>query len=77
MRIAVIGAIGPHKGYNKLLALAQLAEINAPHLQIYIVGYTMDDQPFEALSNVHITGRYEPANLQKLLENLDCHLSYS
>lgn len=74
-RIAVIGAIGPQKGYEQLLSLAQLAEAEASHLRFFIVGYTMDDTPFEALGNVHITGRYEPAELPALLAELDCHIA--
>jgi glycosyltransferase involved in cell wall biosynthesis len=75
LRIAVIGAIGPQKGYDQLLALAQMAETEAPQLRFYIVGYTQDDTPFEALGNVQITGKYKPHELQPLLAELDCHLA--
>jgi GT2 family glycosyltransferase/glycosyltransferase involved in cell wall biosynthesis len=75
LRVAVMGAIGPNKGYDTLLALTQFAEQQAPHIQFFIVGYTMDDTPFETLSNVQITGKYEPEQLQSLLAELDCHVA--
>lgn len=75
LRIAVIGAIGPEKGYSRLLALAQLAEVEAPHLQFFIVGHTMDDTPFASLSTTRISGRYNQEELQPLLKELDCHLA--
>ncbi|WP_430232156.1 glycosyltransferase [Nitrosomonas communis] len=75
LRIAVIGAIGPNKGYEQLLALIQLAEVEAPYFRFYIIGYTMDDTPFDALSNVYITGKYVQSELQNLLTKLDCHIA--
>jgi GT2 family glycosyltransferase len=75
LRVAVIGAIGPAKGYDQLLALAQLAEHEAPNLRFFVVGYTSDDRQFDVLANVQITGRYEPHKLQSLLAELDCHLA--
>ena len=75
LRVAVIGAIGPNKGYDQLLALVQFAEQQATHIQFFIVGYTMDDTPFEALTNVQITGKYAPEQLQSLLGELDCHVA--
>jgi GT2 family glycosyltransferase/glycosyltransferase involved in cell wall biosynthesis len=75
LRVAVIGAIGPNKGYDSLLNLVQLAEDKAPHIQFVIVGYTMDDTPFEQLNNVKITGKYAPDELQPLLEKYDCHVA--
>ncbi|UJP06178.1 MAG: glycosyltransferase [Nitrosomonas sp.] len=75
MRVAVIGAIGLNKGYDSLLALVQLAEVEAPNLLFFIVGYTMDDAPFHTLSNVRITGEYAQSELQNLLTKLDCHIA--
>lgn len=75
LRIAVIGAIGPEKGYTQLLALAQLAEVEAPHLQFVIVGHTMNDTPFASLRNTRISGRYTQEELQPLLKELECHLA--
>ena len=75
LRIAVIGAIGPNKGYDLLLALVQHAEIMAPQLRFFIVGYTADDKPFESLSNISITGKYAHDNLNSLLVKQDCHIA--
>lgn len=75
LRVAVIGAIGTNKGYDQLLALAQFAEQQAPQIRFFIVGYTMDDAPFETLTNVQITGKYAQEQLQSLLSGLDCHVA--
>jgi GT2 family glycosyltransferase len=75
LRVAVIGAIGPNKGYDLLLNVAQLVEEKAPYIQFVIFGYTMDDTPFEQLNNVKITGKYAQDELQLLLEKYDCHVA--
>lgn len=75
MRIAIIGAIGPHKGYHTLLALARQSVTTAPLLHFVIVGYTMDDTPFAELPNVSITGAYAQEELPGLLDDLDCHVA--
>lgn len=75
MRVAVIGAIGPHKGYTALLKLIQLADIEEPDLLFFIVGTTKDDTPFKSCKNVHITGVYKPHDLQEMLRKLDCHVA--
>lgn len=66
--IAVIGAIGPHKGANMLLAFAKYAKRENLPLRFLVVGYTSCDEAFEGLDNVEITGAYKPADLPALLE---------
>ncbi|NEX19400.1 glycosyltransferase [Thiorhodococcus mannitoliphagus] len=74
-RVAVIGAIGPNKGYDLLVETAQRAYREAPHLRFFLVGYTMDDTPLDALGNVQISGEYQPERLPDLLADSDCHLA--
>jgi hypothetical protein len=57
--VAVIGAIGVHKGFNVLKACAQDAKRRGLPLRFVVIGYTRDDAQFRALDNVVITGAYE------------------
>src|SRR6185437_3365642 len=42
-RVAVIGAIGEHKGYGVVLACARDAAARALPLEFVVIGYTQDD----------------------------------
>lgn len=56
--IAVIGAIGPHKGSDVLAALAAHAKEEELPIQYHLVGYSNQDAELEKLG-VTVTGRYE------------------
>ncbi|MDE1905650.1 MAG: glycosyltransferase [Rhodospirillales bacterium] len=65
--IVMLGAIGPHKGSNKLLEIAQRARLTHPHLHFRVIGYTNMDRALKAVGNVTITGKYTPEELPTLL----------
>jgi GT2 family glycosyltransferase len=65
--ILLLGAIGPHKGSQKLLEIARLARLRQPELKFRIVGYTDIDKELLAVGNVAITGTYVQADLPRLL----------
>lgn len=65
--IVMLGAIGPHKGSEKLLEIAQRARLTHPHLHFRVIGYTNIDKALRAVGNVTITGKYEPEELPALL----------
>ncbi|MDE1895819.1 MAG: glycosyltransferase [Rhodospirillales bacterium] len=65
--IVMLGAIGPHKGSNKLLEIAQRARLTHPHLHFRVIGYTNMDRALKAVGNVTITGKYTPEELPALL----------
>ncbi|MDE1883790.1 MAG: glycosyltransferase, partial [Rhodospirillales bacterium] len=65
--IVMLGAIGPHKGSNKLLEIAQRARLTHPHLSFRVIGYTNIDKALKAIGNVTITGKYTPEELPRLL----------
>jgi FkbM family methyltransferase len=73
LRVALIGAIGPHKGYDLLLACARDALARALPLRFCVVGYTCNDAAFAGLANVTITGRYAEDELPGLLARERCH----
>ena len=65
--IAVLGAIGPHKGAEKLLELAQMALLSHPELRFHVIGYTSLDDKLKKLPNVSITGKYRSGELRALV----------
>jgi GT2 family glycosyltransferase len=67
--IVLLGAIGPHKGSAKLLEIARRARLNHPAIRFHVIGYTDIDAQLISLGNVTITGRYDQADLPRLLSN--------
>ena len=57
LNVAIIGAIGPHKGSAQLLLLAKNANDRNLPIHFTIIGYT-DLLEFESLPNVTVTGKY-------------------
>lgn len=65
--IALLGAIGPHKGSAALLRLARHAALSRPGLRFHVIGFTDDDTLFADLPNVVITGSYQDSELPDLI----------
>ncbi|MDR3572393.1 MAG: glycosyltransferase, partial [Anaerolineaceae bacterium] len=65
--IILLGAIGPHKGSQKLLEIAQRARLTHPNLHFRVIGYTNIDKQLKAIGNVTITGKFKPEDLPSLL----------
>ncbi len=68
MRVASIGAIGRHKGYDVLLACARDAAARKLPIEFTIIGYTHDDARLMKTGKVEITGRFEEGEAQDLLK---------
>ena len=68
MRVALIGAIGEHKGYQVLLACAQDAVARRLPLEFVVIGFTEDDAPLLKTGKVFITGRYCEIEVPHLLQ---------
>jgi GT2 family glycosyltransferase/glycosyltransferase involved in cell wall biosynthesis len=75
VRVAVIGAIGPHKGVDRLIDLIRHAGRWAEDLSFVIVGFTSRDAPFAAMPNVEVTGAYEAGDLPEQLAALDADVA--
>ncbi len=67
VRVAVIGAIGAHKGYRVLLNCARDARTRRLPLEFVVIGYTEQNEALRATGNVFITGRYDEGEAQHLL----------
>jgi GT2 family glycosyltransferase/glycosyltransferase involved in cell wall biosynthesis len=66
-RICVVGAIGPEKGYDTLLACARAAAAGGLKLEFVVVGHTSDDRRLLDTGVVRITGRYAEAEAVSLI----------
>jgi GT2 family glycosyltransferase/glycosyltransferase involved in cell wall biosynthesis len=67
-RVALIGAIGSHKGYKILLDCARDARLRRLLMEFVVIGYTEDDAPLLATGKVFITGRYSECEVTHLME---------
>ena len=72
MRIAVLGALPPHKGGRTVAAVAELADPKA--IEIHLIGYIEGTFSEAAEQRMKITGRYEEADLAGLIMKIDPHL---
>jgi O-antigen biosynthesis protein len=76
VRVVLIGAIGPHKGSRVLKACAEDALARALPLEFIVVGYTNKDAELLKLGNVRVTGRYDEADLYRLLDEQQGHVAF-
>ncbi len=71
-KVAVIGAIGEHKGSKLLLECAEYAINKSLPIEFVVVGYTNNDSAFEGLENVHITGAYTDDTFERIVTATGC-----
>jgi GT2 family glycosyltransferase len=67
VRVALIGAVGEHKGYRVLLNCARDAKTRSLPLEFVVIGYTENDGPLLDTDKVFITGRYSEGEASHLL----------
>ncbi|MFN7065704.1 MAG: glycosyltransferase [Aquificaceae bacterium] len=67
LKIAIIGAIGEHKGYFQYLRLIDYSHRNALPFEFIFFGYTRDNKSLKRYPNLLITGPYKD---EKELYNL-------
>lgn|GEM_PF-796042 len=75
VRVAVIGSIGPHKGFAQLLACAKAALRDGLKLTFVVIGEVCDPRALANLPNVELSGAYRHEDLPALLEVARCHLA--
>ena len=75
LKVAVIGAIGPHKGVNILKSCVENADTLGLPLHFTVIGHTSCDQELLSFPNVTITGKYQPEQLQEVIEQHAPHVS--
>ncbi|MEM6662291.1 MAG: glycosyltransferase [Pseudomonadota bacterium] len=69
-KILVIGAIGPTKGFDSLLALARYIKKRRLGVELSVLGYTRSD-PVARAADIHLTGPYRNENALEMIEDLD------
>jgi FkbM family methyltransferase len=68
-KIAVLGAIGPHKGSELLYQTAQAAIKLGLPLEFVVIGHTNKDNKLGSLKNLRITGRYKPDEVMDIIRS--------
>lgn len=76
LKVAIIGAISPVKGYYKLLECARYARARDMPVSFIVFGYTMDNEKLTEIGNVTIAGKYQPADLNELIATYNPDLCY-
>ncbi|SEP92356.1 Glycosyltransferase, GT2 family [Solimonas aquatica] len=66
-RVAILGAIGQHKGYHVLLACARDAARRRLDLEFVLIGFSVKDAPLLQTGKVFVTGKYHDGEVPGLL----------
>ena len=75
VRVAVIGAIGPNKGYDLLLGCARDALKHGLPIEFNLFGYSEDEMPLRQLANVRLLGEYAREDLPRLIAENPCDVA--
>ncbi len=74
--VAIIGAIGDHKGSQLLLDCAKHALKEGLPLHFVLIGYSNRDESLTKLENVSLTGAYKGSdNLKELIQEYQCQIA--
>jgi glycosyltransferase involved in cell wall biosynthesis len=76
LRICLVGAIGPEKGYDILLACARAVAAGGLKLEFIVVGHTSDDRRLLETGVVRITGGYAEAEALTLIAAQDADFAW-
>jgi len=74
-RVAVIGAIGEHKGYRHILACARDAARRDLPIDFVVIGYTEDDPPLFETGRAFVTGPFHDSEVAGLIEREGCNVA--
>lgn len=76
VRVALLGAIGQHKGYDVLLACARDARSRDLPLEFTLVGFSQEDKPLLDTGRVFVTGAYHEVETSALLRRENPHVIF-
>ncbi|GJD61093.1 glycosyltransferase [Methylobacterium frigidaeris] len=71
VRVALVGGIGAHKGFEVVVALAERAARERRPIAFTVIGSVSDLHRVEGLPNLTVTGAYIPEDLPRLLAEAD------
>ncbi len=75
VRVAIIGAIGPHKGFSSLLDLLRHAERWAKNLEFVLVGFSSEDALIARYENISMTGPYSSEQAAQVIAEARCDVA--
>jgi GT2 family glycosyltransferase len=75
-RIALIGGIGPAKGYDVLMECARDAAARRLDLRFVVIGVSEDDGPLIETGHVEITGPYQEGEALRLIHEAQAELAF-
>jgi GT2 family glycosyltransferase/glycosyltransferase involved in cell wall biosynthesis len=75
VRVAVLGALGKHKGLDRLLEAARDAQARDLPLEFVVIGHTEDDPALFETGRVFVTGRFEDGESAALLAREGCDVA--
>lgn len=76
LRVAIIGAIGPHKGAKLVKACVEDAIKRELPIEFHIIGHVTPKYEISHHPNVSVTGAYKEEELPELLLSSKCHLAF-
>ncbi len=76
VRVGLIGAIGEHKGCERLRDCALDAATQDLPVEFVVIGYSADDPRLFATGRVFVTGPYEEAEVASLIERERCDVLF-
>ena len=76
VRVGLIGAIGEHKGFERLRECALDAARRDLPLDFVVIGYSADDPGLFATGRVFVTGPYEEGEAAGLIEREGCDVLF-
>ncbi|MET7247969.1 glycosyltransferase [Methylobacterium sp. EM32] len=71
VRVALVGGIGAHKGFELVVALAERAARERRPIVFTVIGSVSDRGRVEGIPNLTVTGAYDPKDLPRLLAEAD------
>ena len=75
VNVAVLGAIGEHKGLAMLRACIAESEARGMNVSFKVIGHTADDASLSRYRNVLITGRYARHRIEQIVRVHQCHIA--
>jgi len=75
-RVAIVGGIGPDKGYDVVLACARDAVLRNLPLEFVLVGHTPDDRRLLETGRVAVTGTYREGEGEALVREQQADLAW-
>jgi glycosyltransferase involved in cell wall biosynthesis len=75
VRVALIGALGPHKGSRVLRAIALDALARNLAIWFRVIGWTDIDEQLKNLPNVNVTGPYREEDVFSLIRDQACDIA--